>query len=115
MDDVIGMGLFGLGATLMVVVTVTSYDMWATPDHLHRAVGANKTPWFFAVLLTGGIAGIFWWFKVRRKVLALVREPPRTPGFYPVPGTGTWRWWDGSRWVGPAQGPPPSSTPPPPT
>lgn len=106
-SDVLTLGAFGVLGILEIAGWWAFIEAIQTSDDAYRAVGTSKTPWVLAILFTGGIAGVVWWFKVRRKVLPLVRNPPPpTAGFYRVPGTDTWRWWDGSQWVGPPQSPP---------
>jgi hypothetical protein len=110
--DVLTLGVMGVGGLLGIAGWWAFIEAIQTSEDAYRAVGTSKTPWLLAILFTGGIAGVVWWFKVRRQVLSLVRNPPPpAAGFHPVPGTNTWRWWDGSQWVGPPQSPPPPAEP----
>lgn len=73
------------------------------PEHQFRAAGTEKSTWVLVVVLAGQIGAAIWFFTQRKKVLALsgVPAPPvATPaaGWYPEPGTGQIRWWDGQRW-----------------
>ncbi|HWC10756.1 MAG TPA: DUF2510 domain-containing protein [Acidimicrobiales bacterium] len=70
------------------------------PEPHFRAAGTEKLTWLLVVVLAGIIGALVWRFAKRAEVLAAAgRLPPAPPGWYPEPGTGTLRWWDGGRWT----------------
>jgi Protein of unknown function (DUF2510) len=86
---------------------ITLIEVVRIPDHQYRAGGADKTVWVLVVGLAGWIGALVWRFTVRDTVLAAEGYiPPPPPGWYPDPGTGAWRWWNGQTWSGPPHTPP---------
>jgi hypothetical protein len=79
------------------------------PDYQYRAAGTDKVTWVVVVAVVQIIGALIWQFARRRQVLdAAGRVPPPPPGWYPEPGTGTLRWWDGFRWTEFRHAPPPA-------
>jgi Phospholipase_D-nuclease N-terminal/Protein of unknown function (DUF2510) len=80
------------------------------PDWQFRAAGSEKTVWILIVVLLGIIGALIWFLAKRSEVHAAAgRIPPPPPGWYPEPGVGTLRWWDGVRWSDVRHYPPPPS------
>jgi hypothetical protein len=78
------------------------------PDWQFRAAGSEKTVWILIVVLLGIIGALVWFLAKRSEVRAAAgRVPPPPPGWYPEPGVGTLRWWDGVRWSDARHYPPP--------
>jgi hypothetical protein len=70
------------------------------PDSQYRAAHTDKLTWVLIVVIAGIIGALIWQLVKRSEVLAAAGViPPPPPGWYPEPGTGTTRWWDGSRWL----------------
>lgn len=70
------------------------------PDSQYRAAHTDKLTWVLIVVIAGIIGALIWQLVKRSEVLAVAGViPPPPPGWYPEPGTGTTRWWDGSRWL----------------
>ena len=112
------MELIGFGAffVFVMLMTVGAFVLWIVgiidvcriPDHQFRAAGTEKVMWVLVVVLAQAIGTLVWWFAKRNEVLAAVgRAPGPPPGWYPEPGTGGVRWWDGTRWTDARQAPPP--------
>jgi len=98
--------VFGVGSFVLWVWGII--DVCRIPEHQYRAVGTEKTMWVLIVVLVGGIGTIVWYFAERAKVLAAAHGiPAPPPGWYPEPGTGALRWWDGVRWTEARHTPPP--------
>jgi|HubBroStandDraft_4_1064222.scaffolds.fasta_scaffold52878_2 hypothetical protein len=100
------------------IIWVAAFVLWILaiievvkiPDTQFRAVGSEKTVWAIIVILLGIIGALIWFFAKRSEVLAAAgRIPAPPPGWYPEPGVGTLRWWDGSRWTEARHYPPPPS------
>lgn len=103
---------------LIVALWVASVVYWIiaivevakTPDWQFRAVGSEKIVWLLIAILGGIIGALVWRFAKRDQVLAAGRGsvPPPPPGWYPEPGFGSMRWWDGARWSDARHFPPPA-------
>jgi Protein of unknown function (DUF2510) len=86
----------------LVFWIISLVEVIKIPDHQFRVAGTEKLTWTLVVALAGWIGALIWRFSVRNNVLAAAGQvPPPPPGWYPDPGTGHWRWWDGRTWVGP--------------
>jgi hypothetical protein len=93
----------------LVYWIVAIVEVARTPDHQFRAAGSEKTAWVLIVVLAGIVGALVWRFAKRKNVLTaryLIPSPP--PGWYPEPGTGAFRWWDGIRWTEARHQPPPT-------
>jgi Protein of unknown function (DUF2510)/Phospholipase_D-nuclease N-terminal len=111
--EAIGLGMFFM---LFFALWVGSLVLWIwgivdvcrLPDHQFRAAGTEKVMWVIVVVLVTGIGTLIWYFAKRADVLAAAgRQPFAAPGWYPEPGTGVLRWWDGVQWTAARQAPPP--------
>jgi hypothetical protein len=117
MDSDTGLGLgvvsilllvFALSIAGLVFWILTLVEVVRIPEHQFRAAAVDKTVWVLVVGLAGWIGALIWRFTVRSAVLAAEGQVPAPPpGWYPEPGTGAWRWWDGRNWSGPPHPPPP--------
>ena len=91
---------FGLWVAALVYWIVALVEVVRLPDHQFQAAGSEKTVWVLIVVLTQIVGALIWRFAKRREVLAAAGRIPAPPaGWYPEPGTGALRWWDGSRWT----------------
>jgi hypothetical protein len=98
---------FGLVIASLVFWVMTLVEVVRIPDHQYRVAGSDKIVWVLVVALAGWIGALVWRFSVRNDVLAAAGQVPAPPpGWYPDPGTGAWRWWDGRGWSGPPHTPP---------
>ena len=101
-------GLLWIGALVLWIVAIV--EVAKTPDWQFRAVGSEKVVWLLLVIFLGIIGALVWWFAKRSQVLAATgRIPAPPPGWYPEPGAGSLRWWDGVRWTDARHFPPPSA------
>lgn len=94
------LGFFGLWIFLFVFWIMKLVEVVRIPDQQYRAAHSEKITWVLVLALAGFIGALIWQFAKRDEVLAAagaVLMPP--PGWYPEPGTGSPRWWDGSRWT----------------
>jgi len=105
--------LFGLlwavlAIGMLVLWLVAVVEVAKTPDWQFRAIGSEKVVWLIVVIFLGIIGALVWWLAKRSEVLAATgRIPAPPPGWYPEPGTGSVRWWDGVRWTEARHFPPP--------
>jgi hypothetical protein len=91
---------FGLWIAAFVYWIVALVEVVRLPDQQFRAAGTDKTVWVLVVVLAQIIGALIWRFAKRNEVLAAAgRIPAPPPGWYPEPGSGALRWWDGSRWT----------------
>ena len=87
-------------AAAIVYWIIAVLEVARLPEPQFRAAGTEKLTWLLVVALTGIIGALVWRFAKRAEVLAAAgRLPPAPPGWYPEPGAGTLRWWDGGRWT----------------
>lgn len=99
---------FGLWLASFVYWIIAIVEVARIPDQQFRAAGAEKTVWVLIVVLTQIIGALVWRFTKRRDVLAAAgRIPAPAPGWYPEPGSGALRWWDGVQWTDARHEPPP--------
>ncbi|HET9092091.1 MAG TPA: DUF2510 domain-containing protein [Acidimicrobiales bacterium] len=76
------------------------------PDYQFRAAGSEKLTWLLVVILTGILGTVIWRVVKRSDVKMMAGMAPLPPpGWYPEPGSGSIRWWDGLRWTEYAQRP----------
>jgi uncharacterized protein DUF2510 len=100
---------FGLWIAAMVYWIVALVEVVKIPEQQFRAVGGDKLVWVLIVVLAGIIGALIWRFAKRAEVLAAAgRIPAPPPGWYPEPGSGGLRWWDGTRWTDARHLPPPT-------
>lgn len=98
--------LFWLVGTVFWIIKIV--EVARIPEAQYRAAGTDKTSWVVIVVIIHFIGALIWQFGKRSTVLAAAGRMPATPaGWYPEPGTGALRWWDGYRWTVYQQGPPP--------
>lgn len=99
--------LIWLAAFVYWIVAIV--EVAQVPGWQFRAVGSDKTVWVLIVVLLQIIGALIWLFAKRSAVLGAARSiPPPPPGWYPEPGLGSLRWWDGVRWSDARHFPPPS-------
>ncbi len=99
-------GLVWIAALVFWIVAIV--EVAKTPDWQFRAAGSEKIVWLLITIFLGIIGALVWWFAKRSEVLAATgRIPPPPPGWYPEPGAGSLRWWDGVRWTEARHYPPP--------
>jgi hypothetical protein len=110
--------LFLVSSLLFAAVWVAALVYWILaivevariPEQQFRAAGSEKTLWLLVVILAGIIGALIWRFAKRNDVRAAAgRVPAPPPGWYPEPGTGVLRWWNGVAWTDARHVPP---TPP---
>jgi hypothetical protein len=99
---------FALWIAAFVYWIVAIVEVARIPDWQFRAVGSEKIVWLLVTILAGIIGALVWRFAKRSDVLAAAgRIPTPPPGWYPEPGVGSLRWWDGARWTEARHFPPP--------
>ena len=100
---------FGLWLFTFVFWILKIVEVARIPEHQFRAAQSEKVTWVLIVVIAGIIGAIIWQFAKRDAVLAVQGQvPPPPAGWYPDPGSGAMRWWDGNRWTEP-QNPPPGN------
>jgi Protein of unknown function (DUF2510) len=91
---------FGLWAFAFVFWVLKIVEVARIPDAQYRAAHTDKLTWVLVVVIAGVIGALIWQLVKRGEVLAAAGAIPLAPpGWYPEPGTGTMRWWDGGRWT----------------
>jgi hypothetical protein len=91
----LGIWIFGFVFWVLKIVEVAGI-----PESQYRAARTSKLTWVLVVVLVGALGALIWQFGQRREVLAAAGAVPQAPpGWYPEPGTGAPRWWDGNRWT----------------
>jgi hypothetical protein len=99
---------FAIWVAAFVYWIVAIVEVARIPDWQFRAVGSEKIVWLLVTILAGIIGALVWRFAKRSEVLGAVgRVPTPPPGWYPEPGVGSLRWWDGVRWSEARHYPPP--------
>lgn len=97
--------VFGLSIAGFVYWIIAIVEVARIPDPQYRAAGTEKLTWVLVVVLAQIIGALVWYFSKRSDVLAAAgRVPTPPPGWYPDPGGGSLRWWDGYRWTDARQG-----------
>ena len=91
---------FGLWISVFVFWVIKIVEVARIPEYQYRAAHTDKLTWVLVVVIAGIIGALIWQLAKRSEVLAAAgRLPQAPPGWYPEPGTGTPRWWDGNRWA----------------
>jgi hypothetical protein len=99
---------FAIWVAAFVVWIVVIVEVAKIPDAQFRASGSEKIVWLLIVILGGIIGSLVWLFAKRDEVRRYSGTlPPPPPGWYPEAGSGTLRWWDGTRWTDARHFPPP--------
>lgn len=94
------LGFFVIAAAGTVFWILKIVEVARIPEYQYRAAGTDKTSWIVIVVVIHVIGALVWQFGKRSAVLAAAGHmPPPPPGWYPEPGTGALRWWDGYRWT----------------
>lgn len=110
-----GLAWFGVIWAVIALIWLAGTMFWILkivevariPEPHYRAAGTDKTSWVVIVVVIHFIGALIWQFGKRSAVLAAAgRMPATAAGWYPEPGTGALRWWDGYRWTVYQQGPP---------
>ena len=100
---------FGLWVFAIVFWIMKIVEIARIPEDQFRAAHSEKVSWILIVVLAGVIGAVIWQFAKRDAVLAAQRPMlPPPAGWYPDPGGGGMRWWDGNRWAE-SQNPPPGN------
>jgi hypothetical protein len=104
----IPLAFLALWVAALVYWIVAIVEVAKTPDWQFKAVGSEKIVWLLIVIIAGIIGALVWHFAKRSDVVAAAgRIPTPPPGWYPEPGIGSLRWWDGVRWSDARHFPPP--------
>jgi hypothetical protein len=100
----------GLWAAAVVFWILAIVEVAKIPDWQFKAARSEKIVWLLIVVLLGIIGALIWFLAKRSDVQAAAqRIPTPPPGWYPEPGAGSLRWWDGVRWSDVRHFPPPPS------
>ncbi|MGH9277896.1 MAG: DUF2510 domain-containing protein [Acidimicrobiales bacterium] len=106
--EALGVGLVVLFFVAIFAISIGGLIYWVIalveivriPDHQYRAAGTEKLTWVLVVAIGQIIGALVWLCAKRSQVLAAEGQIPLPPpGWYPDPGGGGWRWWDGVRWT----------------
>jgi hypothetical protein len=91
---------FGLWVLVFVFWVMKIVEVARIPESQYRAARTDKVTWVLVVVIAGIIGAVIWQLVKRAEVLAAAGVMPQAPpGWYPEPGTGAMRWWDGNRWT----------------
>ena len=94
------LSFFGLWALAFVFWILKIVEVARIPESQYRAARTDKLTWVLVVVIAGIIGALVWQIAKRNDVLAAAGAVPLPPpGWYPQPGTGAMRWWDGSGWT----------------
>src|ERR1700688_1150694 len=96
----------------LLFIPILFLGLWAAAlvFWLLAIVEGEKIVWLLIVVLLGIIGALIWLLAKRSDVKAAAgRIPTPPPGWYPEPGVGSLRWWDGVRWSDARHFPPPPS------
>ena len=97
---VIYLGFLAVWVLATVFWILKVVEVVRIPDVQFRAAATDKTSWVVIVVVIHVIGALVWQFGKRSAVLAAAgRTPPPPAGWYPEPGTGSLRWWDGYQWT----------------